>query len=128
MYMATVKPRKLHPCQTCGACCAAYRVSFYWLAAAPQTENAIPQEFVEDLSESHSCMKGTNAKHNPKCAALSGRVGENVSCSIYLRRPIPCRLFKASFEEGVHCPRCDEARAKHGLAPLSNKDWTTCEV
>lgn len=121
--MASQNIQTLHPCQTCGACCAAYRVEFYWLAAEPGTLQSVPQEFVEDLNQSHRCMKGTNSKHNPKCSALSGRVGEYVSCQIYLNRPSPCHAFKASHENGLHYKRCDEARAKHGLAPLTRHDW-----
>ena len=114
---------KLHPCQLCGACCASYRVSFYWLEADPEVENAVPLNYVEDVNLRYRCMKGTNEKHQPRCSALSGRVGKNVGCQIYTKRPSPCRNFKASFEDGYHQPRCDEARAKHGMKPLNKYDW-----
>ncbi len=76
-------------------------------------------------------MKGTNKKHNPKCEALSGDVGKIVSCMIYSNRPTPCREFTASYEAGIKEPRCDEARAKHGLKPLTKddfKDWIKANV
>lgn len=68
-------------------------------------------------------MKGTEKKHQLKCCALEGRVGERVRCTIYENRPSTCRHFEASFENGAPNPRCDQARAAHGLAPLSGADW-----
>ena len=118
----------LHPCQKCGACCASYRVSFYWLEAEPDVENSVPIEWTEEVNLRFRCMKGTNKKHHPQCAALSGRVGQTVGCQIYLNRPSPCRNFKASFEDGYHQPRCDEARAKHGLKPLTKYDWPAADT
>ncbi len=118
----------LHPCQKCGACCASYRVSFYWLEAEPDVENAVPIEWTEEVNLRFRCMKGTNKKHHPHCAALSGRVGQKVGCEIYSNRPSPCRNFKASFEDGYHQPRCDEARAKHGLKPLTKYDWPAADT
>jgi uncharacterized protein len=113
---------RLHPCQKCGACCASFRVSFYWLGAEPEVENSVPLKLIEDLTPSLRCMKGTDKKHNPKCNALTGKIGEFVNCSIYLNRPTPCRSFKASYEHGLKEPRCDEAREKHGLKPLTKDD------
>lgn len=68
-------------------------------------------------------MRGTNDKHHPKCQALNGRIGKDAKCSIYEKRPTPCREFRASYEEGHQNRRCDEARAKHGLRPLTPQDW-----
>ena len=113
----------LHPCQKCGACCASYRVSFYWMEAEPNVENAVPVGFYEDVNLRMRCMAGTNAKHQPKCSALTGRIGQNVTCQIYHNRPSPCRNFKASYEMGIKEPRCDEAREKHGMPPLTKNDW-----
>ena len=118
----------LHPCQTCGACCASYRVSFHWREAEANLDDefdrSVPQEFTEDLDMNRRCMKGTNAKHNPTCIALVGRVGESAHCIVYQNRPSPCRIFKASFEDGFENVRCDEARAKHGMEPLTKKAFS----
>jgi uncharacterized protein len=114
---------KIHPCQKCGACCASFRVSFYWIEAESYIENSVPQNFIEDLDLNTRCMKGTSHKHQPKCVALSGRVGDKVGCEIYLNRPSPCRNFKASYENGYQEIRCDEARSKHGLKPLTKSNW-----
>jgi uncharacterized protein len=115
-----------HPCQKCGACCASYRVGFYWREAGPQIESnspAVPPESCEDVSAFRKAMKGTSRKHNPACIELRGKIGEEVSCKIYLRRSSTCRDFMASYEKGLHNHRCDEARAKHGIAPLRRQDW-----
>lgn len=114
----------LHPCLACGACCACFRVSFYWREADPeQTPLAVPAELTEEHNQFKLSMKGTSSKHHSRCIALEGKVGEGAKCSIYSLRPSPCRDFAASFEDGVHRPRCDYARAKYGLPPLKLKDW-----
>jgi Fe-S-cluster containining protein len=56
-------------------------------------------------------MRGTD-HWPPRCAALSGRVGQSVGCSIYEWRPSPCR----EFSEGSDA--CTRARARHGLPPV----------
>lgn len=68
-------------------------------------------------------MKGTDEKHRPACMALDGIIGTKVGCKIYSNRPSPCRNFLASYEDGIHRPRCDEARRKHGLRPLGREAY-----
>lgn len=80
--------------------------------------NPVPLEMTEEQDEFHRNMKGTNEKYGRKCIALDGRIGKFVACTIYENRPTPCREFTASYEDGKHYPRCDEARAAHGLPPL----------
>lgn len=114
----------IHPCQQCGACCAVFRVAFYWREADPeQTPLAVPAELTEHYTQFKLSMKGTGNKHHCRCVALEGKVGEGATCSIYSLRPSPCRDFEASFEDGTQKPRCDYARAKYGLPPLKLKDW-----
>lgn len=118
----------LHPCQSCGACCAYFRVSFYWREAEEALDGRhapVPAELTDDRSAFLRTMKGTSNKHHARCVALEGQVGGEVACSIYTLRPTPCRDFQASFEDGTHQPRCDQARAKHGLRALTRKDWDT---
>ncbi len=50
-------------------------------------------------------------------------MGEAVACKIYESRPTPCRDFTASFENGEPNPRCDQARARYGLPPLTPQSW-----
>lgn len=116
-----------HPCMACGACCASFRVAFHWREAeinlSDITALNVPPDYTEDLDFERRCMKGTNKKHQPKCIALNGRIGQKVSCQIYSNRPSVCRRFEASYENGYPNPRCDEARAKHGMPPLLQKDF-----
>jgi Fe-S-cluster containining protein len=62
-------------------------------------------------------MLGTETT-TPRCASLEGRIGASVRCTIYERRPSPCREFKQSWVDGHRNERCDAARAAHGLPPL----------
>ena len=106
-----------HPCLSCGACCAHFRVSFYW--AEP-----VPEELTEKITPHLSCMKGTNTTGSPRCVALDGQIGERVNCSIYEIRSGACRRFEASYENGQENQRCAAARLKHGLRPLLPSDWS----
>jgi Fe-S-cluster containining protein len=121
------QPKALHPCQTCGACCASFRVAFHWREAEAnpddQNDHSVPLEYTEDLDLNQRCMKGTNSKHQPKCVALMGHIGESAHCVIYANRSSACRNFKASYEDGYQNIRCDEARARHGLRPLTKRDY-----
>lgn len=106
-----------HPCLSCGACCGTFRVSFYW--AEP-----VPEQYTERLNDFRANMKHAPDPERPRCIALGGEIGKEVECTIYENRPTPCRDFTASFENGEPNPRCDQARARYGLAPLTPQDWT----
>jgi Fe-S-cluster containining protein len=69
-------------------------------------------------------MKGT-CKPKPRCESLEGVIGETVGCAIYEQRSSPCREFDASWVYDEHNPRCDTARAAHGLPPLTPDDHLT---
>lgn len=97
-------------CQSCGACCETYRVSFYWAEA---TERGIPDAMLEQLTPWHACLRGTNDT-KPRCAALTGQVGVHVACGMYAQRPSPCREVEIGDE------RCRRARARHGLPALAD--------
>ncbi|NJL25751.1 MAG: YkgJ family cysteine cluster protein [Calothrix sp. SM1_5_4] len=115
---------RANPCVSCGACCAYFRVQFYWREAnEDESDFAVPAGLFEELTPLLRCMKGTSRKHRPQCCGLSGRIGQDARCSIYACRPTPCRDFKASFSDGKQNSRCDEARRAHGLAPLTPSDW-----
>ncbi|TRW48487.1 YkgJ family cysteine cluster protein [Aliidiomarina halalkaliphila] len=104
-----------NPCVTCGACCASFRVSFYWAEGDDAPAGFVPHELTEQVNSFYRCMQGTNSP-TPRCVALSGTIGESVGCSIYGDRPTPCREFDASLDGSN--PRCDQARAKFGMLPL----------
>lgn len=121
---------KHHPCLSCGACCAYFRVSFS--AAEVESKNEypwqVPLHLIEQSGSQLCSMKGTTHKHRPSCVCLVGKVGVAASCSIYESRPTPCRQFTASYEDGKHQPRCDEARRKHGLKPLSRDSFKSIKI
>lgn len=106
-----------NPCLACGACCAHFRVSFYW-GECQSVGGLVPDELVEQISPHHAAMRGTTAKP-ARCVSLLGEVGCGVRCTIYEQRSSSCREFEASWEHGEHNPRCDAARAAHGLPPLT---------
>ena len=112
-----------NPCHTCGACCAHYRVSFYWAETDPLQGGSVPVEETEPVDDFRRCMRGTNQRH-PHCVELQGNVGGKVACGLYARRASPCREFGVHwYHSGLYAApeslqRCNEARAAWGLPPL----------
>jgi uncharacterized protein len=98
-------------CLSCGACCTAYRVSFYWGETTAHPDGIVPIELTQKVNDTFVCMKGTNTKPL-RCVALTGKIGQSVSCSIYEQRSSTCRELEASSEG------CNKARAIYGLAPI----------
>lgn len=97
---------KQDACLSCGACCAFFRVSFYWAEG-----ESMPVDVVEPLTAVYSCMKGTNQK-NPRCVMLAGEIGQHVSCTMYEQRSSSCKEVQAGDVQ------CHKARAAHGLITL----------
>ncbi|WP_081403508.1 MULTISPECIES: YkgJ family cysteine cluster protein [Acinetobacter] len=93
-------------CLSCGACCAYFRVSFYWAEGIPMPEN-----YTEPLTPVYSCMAGTNQK-NPRCIALQGTIGEQVSCGMYELRSSSCK------EVQIADAQCNKARMAHNMVPF----------
>ncbi len=106
------------PCLTCGACCATFRVSFYWSETDPSVGGITPAAYTAPISAHLVAMLGTDCA-SPHCIALQGEVGKQVSCRIYEQRSSTCRQFDYSGFQGIHNPVCDKARQHHGLSPLS---------
>ena len=113
---------RTHPCLTCGACCACFRVSFYWGEADDGTPGGVPAELTDHFSGLFRVMKGTSERP-PRCVALAGEIGKSVCCTVWSRRPSVCCEFPPSFENGTPHDRCDQAREIHGLPPLTPADW-----
>jgi Fe-S-cluster containining protein len=107
-----------NPCITCGACCAFFRVSFYWSEADPAAGGVTPPELTAKLTPHHAVLRGTE-QQPPRCIALEGEIGTRVRCVIHPLRPSPCRELQASWVDGTPNERCDRARLAHGLPPLS---------
>lgn len=106
-----------NPCLTCGACCAHFRVSFFW-GECQSAGGTVPDDLVIQISPSRVAMQGTDAKPS-RCISLMGDVGCGTRCTIYEQRSSPCREFEASWANGEHNERCDAARAAYGLPPLT---------
>lgn len=97
-------------CTSCGACCACFRVDF----SVHETQamgGSVPDGLAVEVNDTMARMRGTD--HSPpRCAALTGKVGQKATCGIYEWRPSPCR----EFEEGSDA--CARARQRHGLPPV----------
>ncbi|MGG2397440.1 YkgJ family cysteine cluster protein [Pseudomonas sp. SH1-B] len=106
-----------NPCLTCGACCAFFRVSFFW-GECQSAGGTVPDEQVVQINPHYVAMRGTESKP-ARCTQLLGDVGCGVRCTMYEQRSSSCREFEASWANGVHNPRCDDARKAHGLPPLT---------
>ncbi|RTL51414.1 MAG: YkgJ family cysteine cluster protein [Rhodocyclaceae bacterium] len=104
-------------CQSCGACCATYRVSFYCGEMDEYPGGIVPTGLVEQINATMACMKGTGSQP-PRCVALHGEIGKSVSCAIYEFRPSPCREFAPLAAVGRGDDACADARRRHGLPPL----------
>lgn len=103
-------------CQSCGACCCntdANRAEGYVdyvqvTARAPLSRH--PQllrklTIVNQARERHMQLVGGEQR----CAALRGRVGERVSCTIYELRPAACRRVRPGSKE------CRRDRRERGV-------------
>lgn len=112
-----------HPCQTCGACCASFRVAFHWSEAAAELGGGTPAALTAPLDAHRVAMRGTFAEPI-RCEALEGVPGRATACTIYAARPSPCRELQASWEHGVHVAQCDRARARYALLPLTPATWS----
>jgi len=116
-----MKANAEHVCQRCGACCAYYRVSFYWAETELALGGSVPAALTVKLDEFRAAMQGTLSRP-VRCAALEGKVGSCVHCAIYEERPSPCRELQISWLDGAPNDLCDRARLAWGLPPLQPDD------
>jgi Fe-S-cluster containining protein len=72
----------------------------------------VPLGLIEPVTDSLCRLRGTDYAR-PRCAALTGTVGQQVACGIYEWRPSPCREFAAGSDA------CNRVRRQHGLALLA---------
>jgi uncharacterized protein len=99
------------PCQSCGACCAAFRVSFYWGETDEAPGGTVPAALTEKINDHLTCMRGTESAP-VRCVALAGEIGQDVKCNIYEFRSTTCREFMRGSDS------CNDARARYGLAAI----------
>jgi uncharacterized protein len=102
-------------CQQCGACCAYFRVSFYWAEGDDAPGGTVPVHLTHDVSPTLRCMGGTQTKP-ARCVALSGEIGQQVGCTIYLQRSSTCKELMPGDE------KCLKARAHHFQVLSSSKN------
>lgn len=95
-------------CQRCGACCAYFRVSFYWGEADDAPGGTVPAALTRPVNAHLRCMAGTERRPS-RCVALAGEIGREVACTIYDRRSSSCQELQPGDE------KCLRARAAHGL-------------
>ena len=74
----------MHPCRSCGACCAAYRVRF---PAREIRDLGVPRAATEPWIKDHVQLR----RQGGVCASHVGVVGRDSTCGIYGNRPSPCR-------------------------------------
>lgn len=108
----------MSPCQSCGACCASYRVSFPCYEVDDLPGGQVPAALVESVGPHIVCMRGTAAAP-VRCVALRGTLGNAVSCAIYEFRPSACQEFAPLAALGRGDEACNEARRRHGLPELA---------
>lgn len=96
-------------CRTCGACCVAeLRSPFYVGVTDVDVARLSPRWRARHVSHG-SLLTRLDPVGRCVCVGLRGAVGRRVSCSIYPRRPEPCRLIEAGDAE------CRRARRQAGL-------------
>jgi len=101
-------------CQSCGACCACFRVDFHPVELAGGAfawGEGVPLAMTVPVTANIVRMAGTDAAA-PRCVALAGEIGQAVGCTIYAARPSPCREFDTEHDA------CNRARQRCGLPPL----------
>lgn len=81
-------------CQTCGACC---------LGRVLVGNDPIPAA-LERAREGRFLLPS-----NGRCAALAGKVGYKVRCTVYADRPRKCHMFQAA------TPECLTKRQEAGI-------------
>jgi len=115
--IAAKKPSVIYDCQTCGACCynpdENRELDYVDYIEIEPTDRilknvALVRRLVvldDDL------IPHVRLNHHQRCAALTGRLGKSVGCSIYPDRPSGCRSFTAGSK------RCKQYRKERGVDP-----------
>lgn len=96
-------------CAGCAACCRHPRVSFYHGELDGRPGGFVPTHLATPVTPHLVCMKGTEAGSG-RCIALA----PDNRCTIYERRPTPCREFLAILPDGRPNPDCERLRRAIG--------------
>lgn len=108
-----------NPCLSCGACCAAYRVSFHSGELDDVPGGRVPAGLADRVTSTMACMRGTEGQP-PRCIALRGEIGSSVSCAIHEFQPSACRDFAPFAAIGGGDEACNAARRRHNLPELES--------
>jgi Fe-S-cluster containining protein len=115
MVRALSKPE--YDCVTCGACC--YNpddnrdleyIDYIEIEARDRIMKK-PDLVRRLVVLDKDFLPHMRLNHHQRCVALTGRLGVEVGCSIYLDRPSPCRTFKAGSKH------CKQYRKERGVDP-----------
>lgn len=106
-------PPMPHPCLSCGACCAHFRISLHWSEAEPSLGGRA-------CGTDRALRRQRDAPVPRRCdASRQGQVGVDAPCAIYADRPQVLRPRRST----VRPARGATGRAAHGLRPLAPPDW-----
>ena len=108
------------PCLSCGACCASFRVDFHVSDLDSQPGGCVPVALTLPVTATLYRMRGTD-DGPPRCIALAGDIGGEVHCTIYDRRPGPCRDFAPYAALGIG-DHLDDPRQHRIAADLFRTD------
>jgi len=103
----------INPCVECGACCATFRVSFYWAEADDAPGGTVPAALTGRLHAHLRVMQGTD-RPEPRCCALQGEIGGKRQ----LRDLSPAVQYLPGLQG-----RLGGRRAKRGLQPRPGPAW-----
>ncbi len=108
---------EINPCMTCGACCAYFRVSFYW-AEADDAGGLVPSA----LTRTADPFPALHERHQSAPETLRGLSGGyRRRRSLHYCKKLGLRRvaeFAMSGENGEENDACNRARARYGLPPL----------
>lgn len=109
-----------YDCTRCGACCVSDFDAVDYVHISTEDAEPLYADDLEHLiyverkfgAQQLSMKTAYDSRGNCRCIALDGKVGEEVSCSIYDIRPSVCRKFQPGTDV------CDYARQlAFGLSP-----------
>lgn len=91
-------------CMACGACCA---YGPQWVAVTKEEVKHLPEDMTEAAKPEKWTIYGRKTPFRvmrvigpeDRCAALYGRIGREVSCYVYQKRPEMCRRFERGSQE-----------------------------
>ena len=111
------KATPIYDCVACGACCynpdENREIDYIdYIEVAHDDRIMRKSELVRRLVVlDDDLIPHMRLSHHQRCAALTGRLGVKVACSIYHDRPASCRSFEAGSK------RCKQYRRERGIDP-----------